>query len=910
MLRTPPSFPFLGGGPRDVALIEGGREVLYEELACRVAERAERLGDTRRLVMITAGNAVEPIVTYLAALAGRHPVMFVADDEAGRRSRETFVELFNPDVVAAGRDESWALCERRRGTSHELHPELAMLVGTSGSTGSAKLVRLSHENLRSNAAAIAQYLNLTRDDRGVTTLPLQYCYGLSVVNSHLTAGASVALTDRSVSDEQFWRDFAAVGATSFAGVPYTFELLEASRFEERSLPSLRYITQAGGRLAPELVRRYARLGKDRGFELFVMYGQTEATARMAYLEPGLAETKAGAIGGPIPGGSLRVDLEAGTDVGELVYSGPNVMLGYAHSAADFALGRTVHELRTGDLARHRRDGLFEVVGRMNRFAKVFGLRIDLDELEQRLAADGFDVRLASANERLLVFALAERHVAGARHRAAAVIGVPLHAVEGFAVAEFPRTASGKPDTAALVRFAERTRAPHGMADRSAPNPQRFSGDAASTAASITALYLELLGRPDATPNDSFASLGGDSLSYVEVSLRLEPILGKLPRDWPSMTPIELAQGGTPPSELLPGTVNELDGCDDWNASTASRAPRLAPGAGAPDRKHATDRSRWSGTQRVDTAAVLRALAIVLIVGSHADLFRLQGGAHVLLAVVGYNLARFQLADVPGAGRTIKLLRSVAQLAAPAVLWIGSVALITGEYRATTALLVNAFVPGPDRWTDQWQFWFFELAVWIMLGLAALFAARPLDQLDRRLPFAFPLALVVGALVARYAVTGVESGLVERYTVAAALWIFAIGWAGARARRLEQRVLLSLITVAGTLGFFADPAREAVVIAGVLVLLWLPTLRLPRILVPATWALAGASMFIYLTHWQVFPVWESTAPVVGTVLSLAVGVAAWRGYRALEPLALKALAKVPLAGRSTTPERVTREAIHG
>ena len=132
-----------------------------------------------------------------------------------------------------------------------------MLASTSGSTGSPKLVRLSRENLLSNAVAIGDYLELGTADRAITTLPLHYCYGLSVVNSHLVAGASLRLTERSVVDDAFWLDFAEAGATSFAGVPYTFDMLDAAGFAERELPTLRYITQAGGRLDPERARRFA-----------------------------------------------------------------------------------------------------------------------------------------------------------------------------------------------------------------------------------------------------------------------------------------------------------------------------------------------------------------------------------------------------------------------------------------------------------------------------------------------------------------------------------------------------------------------------------------------------------------------------------------------------------------------------
>ncbi|MGA7147745.1 MAG: AMP-binding protein, partial [Microbacterium sp.] len=430
MTSTAPStgLSLLRGEPGDVALIADGRCVDYAELAERVHVRRDELGATRRLVMVTAGNALEPVVTYLAALAGGHPVLLTppGDDDATGRHRLGLIERFDPDVIA--HDADGAIEQRRRGTRHALHPDLAMLASTSGSTGSPKLVRLSTENITSNAGAIADYLSLAPSDRAATTLPLHYCYGLSVLNSHLHAGASVLLTDRSVSDEQFWHDASAHRITSLAGVPYTFELLAANGFAERPLPPLRYVTQAGGRMHPDALRGLIALGEQRGFDVFVMYGQTEATARMAYVPSERVADAVGAIGVPIPGGRFRIDESIGGDAGtgELVYSGPNVMMGYAQHPGEFSLGPTVTELRTGDLGRVREDGLYEIVGRISRFVKVFGLRIDLDRIERLLTDDGIDARAAGRDDRLLVFARSDREAEQARQRAASLAGIPLH----------------------------------------------------------------------------------------------------------------------------------------------------------------------------------------------------------------------------------------------------------------------------------------------------------------------------------------------------------------------------------------------------------------------------------------------------------------------------------------------------
>ncbi len=271
-------------------------------------------------------------------------MLLVPGDPGGAREDDV-VAAYDPDVVVtgAGWSPSGAPAPRTRCT-----PTSRCCSPPPGSTGSPKLVRLSHENLQANATAIADYLGLRDTDVAATTLPMHYCYGLSVLHSHLAAGAAVYLTEHSVVDPCFWDAVREHRVSSFAAVPYTFDLLDRVGFAEMDLPSLRCVTQAGGRLAPERVRAYAALGRRRGWDLFVMYGQTEATARMAYLPPDLAETSPASIGVPVPGGAFALEpipelpLDPGghdVEVGELVYSGANVMLGYATEPADLALGR-------------------------------------------------------------------------------------------------------------------------------------------------------------------------------------------------------------------------------------------------------------------------------------------------------------------------------------------------------------------------------------------------------------------------------------------------------------------------------------------------------------------------------------------------------------------------------------------
>jgi hypothetical protein len=844
-----------GGRP---ALLHGESVLSYTDLAGLVAARAEQLGGVRRLVMLECVNDIGTVVTYLAALSCGHPVLLT-----GRHADLTRLESrYRPDVVASGD----ALAERTAGTGHDLHPDLALLLSTSGSTGSPKLVRLSAENVRANAESIAGYLGLSPEERAATTLPMHYCYGLSVVNSHLLAGGSLLLTERSVVDPRLWDDFRSVRATSFAGVPHTFDLLDSSGFAERDLPTLRYVTQAGGRLEPERVRRYARLGRTHGFELVVMYGQTEATARMAWLPPHLAEERPEAIGVPVPGGDFRVDpldpldplgrtpggVADAAPVGELVYTGPNVMLGYASGPRDLALGRVVHELRTGDLARQHEDGIYEVVGRLGRFAKVFGLRVDLDDLEQGLTGHAHTpVSAVEDDGRVALFVT--RHLDVATVRAEVVRrGVPVQAVHIHVIESQPRTPSGKLDYAALARHA-------GLLGQSADGVQGAgAGPGGVSARAVRDLYAELLGRPDATRADSFVSLRGDSLSFVEVSIRLGDLLGDLPSGWPQLSADQLVA-----RRRRTGPADPSDDAGTGAAPVRGRPPVPRPG-------------RWFGWRRMETPLLLRAAAIVLVVASHANLISVVGGAHVLLALAGVSLARFQLSDQPPRERRRSLLRAAREIAIPSGLWIAGTGLLTGMYGVSTATLTNNLL-GSDTWDVRWQFWFLEVIVWSLVGAAALVSLPAFDRLERRRPFWCAACLVAGTVLLRYVLVGVGAGPTERYALPVVLWCVALGWMAARCETAAHRVLTVAAATAATYGFFGDVVRETLVVGGIAIAACLPSVPVPRALARPVGVLAASSLFVYLTHWQVYPHLEDDHPLLATVSSFVVGVAVWKAY---------------------------------
>jgi acyl-CoA synthetase (AMP-forming)/AMP-acid ligase II len=277
-----------------------GQTLSYRQLDDKIDALRQEIGNQRKLVLIETTNEIEPLVAYLAALKGNHPVILVEFGATAKDSR--IASTFKPEVVYLKKGGTWQLVHQEGTGTVNLHPDLCVLLSTSGSTGSAKLVRLSKKNIQSNANAIVEYLGLNSQQKVITTLSFHYSYGMSIINSHLSVGATLLLTDDSVSQKSFWDFFHQQHATSFSGVPYTFELLKRINFKEMSLPSLQYIAQAGGRLSEGLLKEYGLWLSNQNKKFFVMYGQTEASPRMAYLPPDLLNDNPDCIGIPIPGG--------------------------------------------------------------------------------------------------------------------------------------------------------------------------------------------------------------------------------------------------------------------------------------------------------------------------------------------------------------------------------------------------------------------------------------------------------------------------------------------------------------------------------------------------------------------------------------------------------------------------------
>ena len=405
-------------------ITDKGERLSYEELAAE----AKRLADAmpqKGLLFCLCENRIGSLVGYVACMEHNIPIVLL-DGSKDLSVLKNLMEIYQPEYIWAEAAKigeiggetiynyaTYALQKMQYDVEVEkleINPELALCLTTSGSTGSPKFVRLSATNVLANAESIAEYLEIDENERPVTTLPSYYSYGVSVINSHLIKGATILLTEGTVAQREFWNFMKENQATSIAGVPYTYEMLKMLRFFRMDLPYLKTMTQAGGKLNKDIAKEYIEFAESKGKRFFVMYGQTEATARMSYLPLEHALDKYSSIGIAIPRGKFSlIDVNGNAieepDVdSELVYEGPNVSLGYAECRADLAKGDENHGvLHTGDVARRDTDGYYYITGRMKRFVKVWGNRCNLDATEQLVKAITTSCACVGVDDKITIF---------------------------------------------------------------------------------------------------------------------------------------------------------------------------------------------------------------------------------------------------------------------------------------------------------------------------------------------------------------------------------------------------------------------------------------------------------------------------------------------------------------------------
>lgn len=846
-------------GDRPALVTADGSSISYAQLAEDVRQMRARMDVERGLLLLPAPPVPETIVAFLAALQAGNPVFPLAPDHPAEESRLReafpFRYRFDPESGAP---------ETLEAAPVEIHPDLAVLLSTSGSTGAAKSIRLSRTNIQSNAEAIAEYLGLTAADRAPTNLPLYYSYGMSVVTSHLQVGASLFVTPLTLLDAAFWEGFDRTGCTSFAAVPHVIDMLEKSPFRTVERPSLRYVTQAGGKLAADRVADLAQRSAAEGWRFFVMYGQTEASPRMAYLPPEQAAAHPDCIGRPIPGGAFTLEDEDGNPVtapgeaGELVYRGPNVMMGYATGPADLARGPELDRLKTGDMAMRTADGLYRITGRKSRFIKPFGLRISLDEVDAWLSARGLRaVSGAGREERLWVLIASEVEPAALRREMSEWLGIPATAIRFAPIVAVPLGPNGKTDGRAVTTMIREFEAAETLPEEETDAEGQDWGDrlfARISSAwrrirpnaterqvlagngSVMAVFRSHFPEAEITPDSSFTKLGGDSLRYLGVALDLEKTLGHLPDDWGRMR------------------------LRDLEVSTASPGPTT-----------------------IETATFLRCLSIIFVISGHLQFMAYGGGGAMLLfSVAGFSFAMYQVPTILSTGSVWTVISQVLRVAIPAVLYASLLMVVFSAFDwRIAALVANWFDPNLNPGV-----WFIAVYVQILLVVALIFMLPPIRQIFAERPYAAAVGFAILSIATfRIAHEFWDTHYLYRRLPHMTMWLFALGMATCYADTTGRRITISALVLLGILLFNDDPERLLANILkwytlGFLLLVWLPRIEIPSWSAGTIRRIAGASLFIYLTHFQ----WAGLSkkllgdlPVMSVIVALVGGVLMWTVY---------------------------------
>lgn len=458
----------------NIAVLDENQNFLtYDDLNKEATSVANAIGK-RCLVFSLCQNSIGSVLGYVACINNRI-VPLLLNSALEKNLLNNLIEEYKPAYlwVPAGLKSEfngttevysafeYVLLKTGFEEQYALHDDLALLLTTSGSTGSPKFVRQSYDNIKANAQSIVEYLNIDDKERPITTLPMNYTYGLSIINSHLMAGATILVTDKSLMQKEFWRFLKEAEATSFGGVPYTYEMLDKMRFYRMDLPSLKTMTQAGGKLIPELHKRFAEFAEANGKNFVVMYGQCEATARMGYLPVEKAIEKCGSMGIAIPGGEFILIDNNGDKVttphttGELVYSGKNVTLGYAECGLDLAKGDERNGiLHTGDMAQYDEDGYYYIVGRKKRFLKIYGNRVNLDEVDRLIKGKFNEIDCASTgvDDHMYLFVTDERYVSDVKDFVVYTTKLNPAAFKVIVIDKIPKNDSGKTLYTELTKY--------------------------------------------------------------------------------------------------------------------------------------------------------------------------------------------------------------------------------------------------------------------------------------------------------------------------------------------------------------------------------------------------------------------------------------------------------------------------
>lgn len=405
------------------ALVFKDTEISYSELEGFTIKN--NVFDKDSLVLLINDNSIESIMFYVLIMKSKNISLMLIENNTNEKSILEILENYQHDYLILPKKKykyfyntffsileigNYLVLKNKKLITKNINTDNKLMLTTSGSLGSSKFVRLSLNNLKFNSKQIIEYLKIEKKDKIITTMPMSYSYMLSIINTHLESGASIYINHSSIFQREFWNYFDKNKINSFSGVPYHFHILEKNNFKFLNSNYLKYITCAGGKLDERIIKKIYTFCKKKRVKFFSMYGQTEASPRISYLPFNYLKKKPSSIGKGLRGTKIWILDENGkkiktvNKIGELVCSGKNIFNGYCRSRKDLTKNIKKYKiLKTGDLAYYDKDKFFFICGRKSRIAKIFGIRINLDELEKKISCEYKRVICKSAGNKIYIY---------------------------------------------------------------------------------------------------------------------------------------------------------------------------------------------------------------------------------------------------------------------------------------------------------------------------------------------------------------------------------------------------------------------------------------------------------------------------------------------------------------------------
>lgn len=386
----------------NTAIITNENEKISYQKIIDLTDKFSILIKKRCLIFLISSTNVESLISYLSFYRSNN-VISILNERINNQYLELLIKNYLPQYIFVKKNKflkingytlvftfyNYNLLKLKEETPYKLNDELSLLISTSGSTGTPKFVRQSYDNLLQNTNSIVNFLNIKEDDKTILNLPMSYVYGLSLINTHLNSGSSIVLNNHSVIKKSFWDAVQLNKVTNINGVPYIYEMISRINLRNFDLKSLKFFTQAGGKLNINIIDKFIKYSRKNNKKFIIMYGAAEATARMSYLPWNSIDEKKLSAGLAINKGKFWIEDENNKKInsynvtGNLIYKGSNVCLGYAYSYNDLYKGdENLGKLKTGDMARIDKDGFIYLEGRKDRFVKIYGNRVNLEEIEE------------------------------------------------------------------------------------------------------------------------------------------------------------------------------------------------------------------------------------------------------------------------------------------------------------------------------------------------------------------------------------------------------------------------------------------------------------------------------------------------------------------------------------------------